>query len=133
MIGAREITAALGGRWIGAKGMARCPVHDDRRASLSIRDGEDGAIWFTCFAACNRRDIATELRRRGRLPDRGQQMRKTVVVERTHPLSDKALKLGRYSEPETRAVRHRRVERAIRVDLILEGIAAETIKGFRYG
>jgi len=35
------------GRWI-----ARCPGHDDRRASLSIRELDDGRTLVHCFAAC---------------------------------------------------------------------------------
>jgi hypothetical protein len=35
------------GRW-----MARCPAHDDRSASLSIREGRDGRALVHCFAGC---------------------------------------------------------------------------------
>ncbi len=35
------------GRWI-----ARCPAHEDRRASLSIRELDDGRILVHCFALC---------------------------------------------------------------------------------
>lgn len=35
------------GRWI-----ARCPAHADRRASLSIRELEDGQVLVHCFAGC---------------------------------------------------------------------------------
>lgn len=34
-------------RWI-----ARCPAHEDRNASLSIRELEDGLVLFHCFAGC---------------------------------------------------------------------------------
>ena len=30
MIGAHVLTKALGGRWCGSYGLARCPTHDDR-------------------------------------------------------------------------------------------------------
>ena len=39
---AREVVKALGGRWHGNYGTARCPAHDDREPSLSVREG-DGA------------------------------------------------------------------------------------------
>jgi DNA primase len=66
MSDARSVTEALGGRWSGSRGKARCPTHDDRLPSLSIRDGDEpGKVLFTCFANCNRRDIIAELRRKG--------------------------------------------------------------------
>jgi hypothetical protein len=36
------------GRW-----MARCPSHDDRSASCSIRDGAAGHVLIHCFAGCS--------------------------------------------------------------------------------
>ena len=35
------------GRWI-----ARCPAHDDRRASLCITELDDGRVLAHCFAGC---------------------------------------------------------------------------------
>jgi hypothetical protein len=35
------------GRWV-----ARCPAHDDRTPSLSIRELDDGRILLHCFAGC---------------------------------------------------------------------------------
>jgi len=32
--------------------VARCPAHDDRNPSLSIREGEDGRCLVKCFAGC---------------------------------------------------------------------------------
>lgn len=37
--------------------MAKCPVHDDRKASLSIGTGDDGKILLKCFAGCSLDDI----------------------------------------------------------------------------
>ena len=34
-------------QWAGC-----CPAHDDRRASLSIREGRDGRTLLKCFAGC---------------------------------------------------------------------------------
>lgn len=129
---AREITAALGGRWFGEKGSARCPAHKDRSPSLSIRDGRNGVLLY-CHAGCQFRDIAAELRSRGLLEPHAARKHKHAVIIHANPLSDKALKLGRYAEPETKATRHRRIERACRVDMILDGVSADTIKGFSYG
>jgi hypothetical protein len=36
---------------------ARCPAHDDRRASLSIAEGEDYRVLLTCFAGCKTEDV----------------------------------------------------------------------------
>jgi hypothetical protein len=35
-----------------ARWMAKCPGHEDRRASLSIRELSDGRILVHCFAGC---------------------------------------------------------------------------------
>jgi hypothetical protein len=32
---------------------ARCPAHDDRRASLSVSTGDDGRVLLKCHAGCN--------------------------------------------------------------------------------
>lgn len=37
-----------------ARYMARCPAHQDRAPSLSIREGRDGRILLTCFAGCDK-------------------------------------------------------------------------------
>ena len=65
---AKEIMKALGGRWQGAYGMARCPVHEDRTPSLKILDAENGDITVHCFAGCDWRDVKDALRREGLLP-----------------------------------------------------------------
>ncbi len=68
---AEALTRALGGRWLGSYGTARCPAHDDHEPSLSIRAGVDGEPVFNCFADCDWRDIKDVLRARGLLPERG--------------------------------------------------------------
>lgn len=44
------------GRW-----MARCPVHEDRSPSLSIRETDDGTILLHCFAQCPATDVVTAI------------------------------------------------------------------------
>lgn len=39
------------------KWLARCPAHDDRSPSLSIRPGRDGRTLVHCFAGCSFSDI----------------------------------------------------------------------------
>ncbi len=67
---AQAVVKALGGTWHGSYGTARCPAHDDREPSLSVRDGVDGEPVFNCFAGCDWRDIKDVLRARGLLPER---------------------------------------------------------------
>jgi hypothetical protein len=57
---ARSITLALGGKWHGKYGQARCPAHDDHDPSLSIRDGERAPL-FTCHAGCSSQEVADKL------------------------------------------------------------------------
>jgi len=45
------------GQW-----QARCPVHDDNRASLSIAKGDDGRVLLHCQAGCTLDDILSERR-----------------------------------------------------------------------
>ena len=47
----REIVERLGGEWQGRGGLCRCPAHDDRTPSLSVRPGEKRLL-FHCFAGC---------------------------------------------------------------------------------
>ena len=64
---AQSITAALGGRWHGGYGTARCPAHNDDEPSLSLRDGEGGRILAKCFAGCDWPAIAAALEQRNLL------------------------------------------------------------------
>lgn len=45
-------------RQVGSdKWMARCPAHDDRGPSLSIKDVGDGRTLIHCFAGCGAIDV----------------------------------------------------------------------------
>ena len=44
------------GRW-----MAKCPGHDDRQASLSVREGDDGRVLVNCHANCTTENVVTAL------------------------------------------------------------------------
>lgn len=37
--------------------MCRCPAHDDRTASLSVREGDGGKILLHCMAGCSTGDV----------------------------------------------------------------------------
>lgn len=43
-------------RWL-----ARCPAHDDKSPSLSIREGDDGRVLIYCFAGCGAVDVVEAL------------------------------------------------------------------------
>lgn len=45
----------------GTKFSARCPAHDDGRASLSISRGDDGRALVFCFAGCSTPDVVEAL------------------------------------------------------------------------
>ena len=53
------------GRKAGAGWMARCPAHDDRKPSLSLRHGEDGKVLVRCHAGCEQAQVIAVLRSRG--------------------------------------------------------------------
>lgn len=40
---------------------ARCPVHDDRSPSLSIKEGDDGRILMHCHAGCPPQEVVAAL------------------------------------------------------------------------
>lgn len=58
----RKIVESLGGRWATTNGMCRCPAHDDRAPSLSVRLG-DTSLLFHCFAGCESVDVLRAIRR----------------------------------------------------------------------
>jgi putative DNA primase/helicase len=62
---AETIAKALGGRKAGGTWMARCPAHDDREPSLSIRDADHGKVLVRCHAGCDQGRVITALRSRG--------------------------------------------------------------------
>jgi hypothetical protein len=60
---AETIAKALGGRKVGAGWIARCPAHDDREPSLSIRVS-GGKVLVRCHAGCAQRDVIAALKER---------------------------------------------------------------------
>jgi len=40
-------------RTSGSQWLARCPAHDDRKASLAVREGDDGRVLVHCHAGCS--------------------------------------------------------------------------------
>jgi putative DNA primase/helicase len=62
---AETIARMLDGRKAGKSWMARCPAHDDRVPSLSIRDAENGKVLVRCHAGCDQGRVIAALRTRG--------------------------------------------------------------------
>ncbi len=49
------------GQKIPTTGNCRCPAHDDRSVSLSVKEGDDGRILLYCHAGCETKDICAAL------------------------------------------------------------------------
>jgi putative DNA primase/helicase len=62
---AEIIGRALGGRRFRGGWMARCPAHDDREPSFSIRDGDHDKVLVCCHAGCEQVHVIAALRARG--------------------------------------------------------------------
>ncbi len=43
------------------KWIARCPAHDDKRPSLSIREADDGRVLLKCWSGCGAAEITGAL------------------------------------------------------------------------
>ena len=61
---ALDLVERLGGRWSGHSGLCRCPAHDDRRPSLSVRAGRSRLL-LHCFAGCTASEILRALQSGG--------------------------------------------------------------------
>ena len=91
---AETIAKALGGRKAGGGWTARCPAHDDRTPSLSIRDADDGKVLVRCHAGCDQEQVIATLRSRGLWTENGSRRFKRLasrgVAKRTEPDRDDA-------------------------------------------
>ena len=82
---AETIAKALGGRKAGGTWMARCPVHDDRDPSLSLRDADDGKVLVRCHAGCPQEAVVATLKARGLWPGRDAHLRHYRPVPAPEP------------------------------------------------
>jgi putative DNA primase/helicase len=113
---ARAITKTLGGMWCGTYGLVRCPAHEDRKPSLSIRDGEQELI-VNCFAGCDWRDVKAKLQRqsliKGFVPAPARPRRNPPPKRQLEPDADQfaridaALNLWKHSVPLADTLRWR--------------------------
>jgi putative DNA primase/helicase len=84
---AENIGRALGGRKVGCGWVARCPAHDDRTPSLSIRDANDKKVLVRCHAGCDQERVIAALRGRGLWAENGP--RPLLRVPRRTPVERK--------------------------------------------
>ena len=91
---AERIAQALGGRKGGGGWTARCPAHDDRTPSLSIRDADHGKVLIRCHAGCDQNSVIATLRSRGLWTEEGllsiAQLAPRSVTKRSEPDCDDA-------------------------------------------
>lgn len=45
----------------GSNYIINCPAHDDKHASLSVKQSEDGKVLFYCFSGCTIEEICTSI------------------------------------------------------------------------
>lgn len=80
MLTAGEIARQLGGEKERAGyWTARCPAHEDVKASLSLKDGRDGVLW-KCHAGCTQEQVMAALRAADILTDTTTARRPTIRV-----------------------------------------------------
>ena len=83
---AASIAKALGGRKAGGGWTARCPAHDDRTPSLSIREADDNKVLVRCHAGCDQERVIAALRGRGLWAENGRRslsrMARRTPIER---------------------------------------------------
>jgi putative DNA primase/helicase len=82
---AEEIAHALGGRRAGNGWTARCPAHDDRSPSLSIREASDGKLLVCCHAGCGQAKVIHALRDRGLWPTNDRYQAKIIRPQPLQP------------------------------------------------
>lgn len=70
---ASEISHQLHGRKSGNGYVAKCPAHDDKNPSLSLRDA-DGRVLVHCLAGCEQRAVVDALKNRGLWPESTRQI-----------------------------------------------------------
>ena len=56
-VSAEQVASALKGTRTSSGWSARCPAHDDKHPSLSIREGNDGRLLLKCHKGCDFADI----------------------------------------------------------------------------
>lgn len=90
---ASEIAAALGGHKSGDEFLAKCPAHDDRNPSLTIKS-VGGMVLVNCHAGCSQEAVIEALRSRGLWHSNGHAVGGMTALPRTGVLAEHG-QLGR--------------------------------------
>ena len=88
-----QIAAILNASGSGPQWTARCPAHDDRRASLSIGTGENGKVLLHCHAGCEPSAIFDAMG----LKTRGNRPATKTKTKKKHPTADRAIEAATWS------------------------------------
>jgi putative DNA primase/helicase len=105
---AEAIAEALGGRKAGGGWTARCPAHDDRTPSLSIREADANKVLVRCHAGCDQERVIAALRGRGLWAENGprslSRMARRTLIDRKPDHDDAkrtqgALAIWQYAKP----------------------------------
>ncbi len=80
---------------------ARCPAHNDRNPSLSIREAEDGRVLVTCHAGCSVEEVVNAV---------GLRVRDLFPESQLSPV-----KLGEYRKRKT----HEEILQALRHEMLV--------------
>lgn len=94
----RLLVERLGGRWGANGGLCRCPAHDDRTPSLSIRVGRTRLL-FHCFAGCDPADVLRALQARGVLTPKAGERRSGPAVRGADRLGGAARRIWSEARP----------------------------------
>jgi putative DNA primase/helicase len=92
----RALVERLGGRWGANGGLCRCPAHDDRTPSLSVRPGRTRLL-LHCFAGCTVEQVLRALERERLLKPALPATHASDVVHRDGRLSAAASRIWRES------------------------------------
>lgn len=112
----RALVERLGGSWTGNGGLCRCPAHEDRTPSLSVRAGRTRLL-LHCFAGCSAADILRAFRTSRLLEPSASPSESTRLVHDDRHLGAAALRVWDTSRslPGTLAERYL-AERGLRTD-----------------
>jgi putative DNA primase/helicase len=84
---AESLAQALEARRVGSQWMARCPAHDDRNPSLSVRE-VDGKVLVCCHAGCDQRAVIDALKALGLWESRERELSFNERIACTYPYTD---------------------------------------------
>lgn len=128
--------------------IARCPAHEDRRASLSVRELPDGQVLIHCFAGCGTDEVmaavgltlANLFPERVRVLERKPERRRFDPISVLHAIAHEAavvallaedIREGRQVDGKRLLVAAQRIHRAL--DAVGELRLPEELRGIRRG